>query len=115
MVEALAQTIEPDLAALLTPDEAFFDLLRDKRVINAMVADIAGEAAAKACLTETGKAQKQIIRNRIDGKGCEASPDWRPRWMTDVPTAYMGANGCPPVAASESAQSAISDARKAVK
>ena len=115
VVEALAQTIEPDLCALWTPDEAFFDLLRDKRVINAMVADIAGEAAAKACLTETAKAQKQIIRNRIDGKGGDPFPDWRPRWMTDIPTAYLATNGSPPVAAAEKARSAIAEGKKAIE
>ena len=112
VVEALAQTIEPDFCALWKPDEAFFDLVREKRVINAMVADIAGKTAAKACLTETAKAQKQIIRNRIAGKGCDPSPDWRPRWMADIPTAYLGANGCAPVAAAKKARSALSQAGK---
>ena len=34
--------------------------------------------------------------------------------MTDVPTAYLTANGCPPVAASEKARSAVSEEKKAV-
>jgi ParB family chromosome partitioning protein len=70
-------------------DDVFWELLRDKRPINAMVAEIADEATAKAALTDTAKNQKQIIRNRIDGKGCEATPDWRPGWMMTPPTSYV--------------------------
>lgn len=84
LVEAVLHVCGTDLVSYWKPDEAFFDLLRDKRVINAMIADIASPAAAKACLTETGTAQKQLIANRISGEGCEARPDWRPAWMRNA-------------------------------
>ena len=77
-------------------DETFWDLLRDKRPINAMVAEIAGETSAKAALTETAKNQKQIIRNRITGEDCEAATDWRPGWMMTPPASYVTGAASPP-------------------
>lgn len=96
IVEVTAQTIDVDMATLWSPDDAFFDILRDKKIINAMVAEIAGKSTAKAHLTATGAKQKQIIRNRIDGYGAEADADWRPRWMTASPSHYLDKATCPP-------------------
>lgn len=86
VVEAVAASTETDMASYWKPEPVFFDLLRDKRAINAMVADIAGASIAKACLTDTGKVQKQIIGDWIEGEGCEAQTDWRPGWMQVPPT-----------------------------
>lgn len=99
VVEALTYAVPVDLAAMWEPDEAFFDILRDKKVINAMVKDIAGKSTADAHLTDTGKAQKQIIRNRIAGHGAEANPDWRPRWMQIPAAHYLDKTTCPPASA----------------
>ncbi len=96
VVEAVAIATETDMAAYWAPEPVFFDLLRDKRAINAMVADIAGDAAAKACLTDTCKAQKQIIGNRILGEGCKPQADWRPGWMQVPPTRLVSGAGSPP-------------------
>ncbi len=96
-VEALTYAIPVDMAALWQPDDAFFDLLRDKKVINALVKDIAGKSCADAVLTDTGKAQKDIIRNRMAGYGVKkASPDWRPRWMQIPAGYYLDVEGCLP-------------------
>ena len=67
-VEATLHVTDCDLGNWRKPDEAFFALLRDKRAINAMVADIAGETCAKSVLAETAKVQKQVISNRISGE-----------------------------------------------
>ena len=88
------------------PDEAFFDILRDKKVINAMVKDIAGKGTADGCLTDTGKSQKQIIINRIAGHRAEANPDWRPKWIQVPARHYFDKDTCPP-AKSDSAVSKI--------
>jgi len=99
LVEMLTYAIPVDMDALWQPDDAFFVLLRDKRVINEMVAEIASPTTAKAALTDTGNAQKAIIRNRIDGNGCDANTDWRPRWMQVPPQSYLDDKGCAPVEA----------------
>ena len=73
-----------------------------KRVINAMVKEIAGKSCADGALTETGKKQKEIIRNRMAGHGVSADkarPDWRPRWMQVPATHYLDKATCPPASA----------------
>ncbi len=95
-VEAVAVATDTDMAAYWHPEPVFLDLVRDKRAINAMVAGIASPATAKAALTDTGKAQKDLIWNRIVGEGCEANPDWRPGWMQVPPTRLVTHAGSPP-------------------
>lgn len=96
-VEALTYVMPVDMTALWQPDDAFFDLLRDKRVVNGLVADIAGKSCADAALTDTGKKQKEIIRNRMAGHGVKkAAADWRPRWMQIPARSYLDTNGCLP-------------------
>ncbi|MEP6274194.1 MAG: partitioning protein, partial [Hyphomonas sp.] len=96
IVEAVAVATETDMTAYWKPEPVFFDLVRDKRAINAMVADIASPSVAKAALTDTGKAQKDLIWNRIAGEECEANPDWRPGWMQVPPTRLVEGAGSPP-------------------
>lgn len=89
-VDAIGHVTDIDMQAQWQPDEAFFDILRDKRVINAMVNEIAGEATANSVLTDTGKKQKTIITNRIAGHGVnEPDLDWRPRWMSFPASSYL--------------------------
>ena len=100
IMEAITYAVPVDMGALWEPDDAFFELLRDKSIINAMVKDIAGKGTADGALTETGKLQKQIIRNRMAGHGVkDASPDWRPKWMQIPATHYSDKDTCPPAKA----------------
>jgi len=96
IVEALTYALPVNMTELWEPDDAFFDILRDKRVINAMVKDIAGKRTADGALTETGKVQKDIIRNRMAGHGvADANPDWRPKWMQIPAAHYIDIDTCP--------------------
>jgi ParB family chromosome partitioning protein len=99
IVEAVLHVCGTDLSAAWKPDEVFFDLTRDKRAINAMIGDIASASLADSCRTDTGKAQKQVLANRISGEGCEANPDWRPGWMQVPPTRLVEGAGSPPAGA----------------
>jgi len=47
-VEAMGLLTKPDFGDYWSPDDAFFDILRDKPTINAMVKDIAGKSCADA-------------------------------------------------------------------
>jgi ParB family chromosome partitioning protein len=97
IVEAIATVIDIDSVARWEPDEAYFELLHAKHIVNAQVADIAGERTANMVVTDTGKAQKQLIRNRMAGHGVsEATPDWRPRWMQFPATSYLEADDAQP-------------------
>ena len=100
-VEAALHACGADLRAYWQPDAAFFDLLRDKRVINAMVAGIGSESLAETCAADTAKAQKMVLANRITGEGCRPNPDWRPGWMQVPPARLVEGAACPPVDAWE--------------
>ncbi len=106
VIEAVTHAVPVNMETLWEPDDAFFDILRDKRVINAMVKDIAGKSCADGALTDTGKVQKDIIRNRMAGHGVSADkarPDWRPRWMQVPARHYLDRATCPPSAAGHAA------------
>ena len=68
-VEAIGVLTGVNFGDYWSPDEAFFDILRDKGVVNQMVADIAGKSTAQGCVTDTAKNQKQIIKNRMAPQG----------------------------------------------
>ena len=96
-VEAIGILTSPDFGDYWSPDDAFFDILRDKPTINAMVKDIAGKSVADSAVTDTAKLQKQIIKNRIAGHGVKkASPDWLPRWAAFPAKPYKAIDGCAP-------------------
>ena len=102
VVEAVCMATEPDMGALWSPDDAFFDILRDKRVLNAMLREIGGKRLADSMVSEPGTKQKTALRNRIAGVGVtpdEAKPDWRPRWMQTRPGWYVERRTCPPAQA----------------
>jgi ParB family transcriptional regulator, chromosome partitioning protein len=107
VVEAVLHVCGTDLGRYWSPDETFFDLLRDKRAINAMVADIASPSVAESVVKESGKVQKALIQNRIEGGEAEkricpvdqcpaerdANPGWRPGWMQVPPTRLVEGAG----------------------
>jgi len=110
-VEAIGLLTAPDFGDYWTPDDAFFDILRDKPTINAMVKEIAGKACADGAVTDTAKLQKQIIKNRMAGHGVEkASPDWLPRWAAFPAKPYKAVKGCAPAEASRGLEKLFSPA-----
>jgi ParB family transcriptional regulator, chromosome partitioning protein len=96
LVEAVLHVCETDLAASWRPDAAFFDLTRDRRAVNAMVADIGSRSLAETCAGDTVREQKMVIANRITGEGCTPNPDWRPGWMQVPPTRLVDGAGSAP-------------------
>lgn len=82
VVEALGVHLKVDARSTWTPDAAFFDLIRDKATVNAMLAEVAGKAVADANVAETGKTQKQIIADTLKGVNGRAKVvDWLPGVM----------------------------------
>ncbi|MCB2097718.1 MAG: partitioning protein, partial [Parvularculaceae bacterium] len=81
-VDCLAAILKIDIADWMAPGDAFFDLLRDKKIANAMLGEIAGSEIAAANADSPAKVQKAIIRNCLEGRnGREKTPNWRPRWL----------------------------------
>lgn len=88
LTETLGVQMGTDMASHWSPDATFFDLLRDKRAINAMVKEVAGKVTADANLTSSAKVQKSIIRQHLDGTRQPSKPDWQPRYMAFPVTGY---------------------------
>lgn len=93
LVEALGNHLQADMAEAWEPDETFFELLKDKVVINAMLKQVAGKRVADGNVTATGKVQKQIIRDCLAGTNDRKKVEgWLPNYMA-VPFKAYTRNG----------------------
>lgn len=90
VVDMLGQKIGTDMRQWWTPDQAFFDLLRDKAAINAMLHEVAGEVTANAHVASTAKVQKKIIADCLSGDGRAKVEGWLPRYMLFPAGGYCG-------------------------
>lgn len=82
MVEAAGVHLKVDMTPSWRADDGFFDLIRDKAVIHALLAEVAGKAVADANIAEKGRTQKQIIRDCLDGANGRAKVEnWLPGWL----------------------------------
>jgi len=72
-----------------SPDDAFFNILRDKNIIKEMVAEVGGRDLANQHQHETGKAQKARLVELVEQK-----TEWRPKWLYFQPSAYRKIEGC---------------------
>lgn len=88
-VEALGHILKTDMDKWWEPDETFFELLRDKQAINAMLAEVGGTFTARAHVTATAKAQKDAIAGHLAGaRGRKKITGWKPRYMRFPMQAY---------------------------
>jgi ParB family chromosome partitioning protein len=103
MVETLvAGTATAELAGAVTgatmndwrPDDAFFNLLNGKDVVNALLADIGTPAVADGNKAEPATVQKRIIKDIMRGEnGREANADWLPGYFRFPATAHTERGG----------------------
>ena len=94
VVEAVGQHLQVDARPHWQPDEAFYELVRERATVNAMLAEVAGKAVADANLTEKTKTQKQIIRDSLAGTNGRAKVEgWLPGFMA-FPFRLYGDGGC---------------------
>ena len=76
------------------PDQTFLDLLAGKDVVTAILSDIATPAVAEANNGETGKVQKAIIKDYLDGSnGRPQNADWLPSYFQFPAKAYIDRGG----------------------
>jgi ParB family chromosome partitioning protein len=81
-VEAAGVHLKVDPREAWQPDTTFFELIRERATINAMLSEVAGEAVAKGNLSEKVKTQKQIIGDCLAGKSDRPKVEnWLPGWM----------------------------------
>lgn len=93
MVEILGNMFKVDMVQHWQPDEAFFDLLRDKQAVNAMLKDIGGKHVAESNITSTAKVQKKIIKDFLSSKRTAKKQEWKPRYMAFPMQAYTKKGG----------------------
>ncbi|MEX0957551.1 MAG: ParB/RepB/Spo0J family partition protein [Rhizobiaceae bacterium] len=90
VVEGLGMLLSTDMKNWWQPDETFFDLLRDKSAINAMLREVAGDVTADAHTASTAKVQKKIIADCLTGNDREKVEGWLPRYMAFPEGSYVG-------------------------
>lgn len=99
-VAALGAEIGVDMADWWQADDAFFALIRDREVLNALVADVAGDTVASANAKEKSATMKRIIRDHLDGAdGRPRIERWVPRWLAFPTSAYTTRGGVGTIAA----------------
>jgi ParB family chromosome partitioning protein len=85
-VEDVGQYLAVDPRTHWQPDDTFFDLIRDRTAVNAMLAEVAGETVAKTNIAEKTKTQKQIVRDSLAGSNGRVKVEgWLPGWMAFPP------------------------------
>ena len=106
-VEALGVHLNVAMADWWEADPVFFDLIRDKEVLTAIVGDVAGAAVASANAGEPTKVLKRIVADHLAGtNGRPEVARWVPRWMAFPPSAYTDRGGVGTVAAAARAEAA---------
>jgi ParB family transcriptional regulator, chromosome partitioning protein len=105
LIETLGVHLAVDMASYWTADAAFYDLLRDREVSTAILAEVGGSAVAAANAAEKGKTIKGLIADHLTGDNGRAKVDgWVPRWMAFPPSAYTARGGVATVAAANRAR-----------
>jgi ParB family transcriptional regulator, chromosome partitioning protein len=90
LIDYLGATLDVDMGSWWTPDDVFYDLLRDKQMINAMLKEIGSKAVADGNVTSTAKVQKQIIHDFAEGNSSrEKTEGWLPRFMKFPQQSYL--------------------------
>lgn len=94
MVELLGVLLNIDMASVWQADDALLDSIRDKEVVGAIVAEVAGDTVAAANAGESVKVQRQIVRDCLAGTNGRTKVDgWVPRWMAFPPATYTDRGG----------------------
>ena len=93
-VEMIGLHLGTDMRHHWSADAAFFDQLRDREVLLAIVGEVAGTEVAAANAGEKGKALKAIIVDCLEGaNGRTKAEPWVPQWMAFPPSAYTSRGG----------------------
>jgi ParB family transcriptional regulator, chromosome partitioning protein len=105
LIETLGVHLRVDMASYWSADAAFFELLRDREVSTALLAEVGGSAVATANVNEKAKTIKQVIADCLTGEGGRPKVEgWVPRWMAFPPAAYTERGGVATVAAADRAR-----------
>jgi ParB family transcriptional regulator, chromosome partitioning protein len=94
LIETLGRHLQIDMADAYAVDGTLLDLIKDREVLDAMVAEVGGQQAAEANAKAAGKVKRQIIADCLAGTNGRAKAElFVPRWMTFPPEAYTERGG----------------------
>lgn len=110
LVETLGVHLDVDMADYWMADAAFLDLVRDREIVTALLAEVGGASVAAAHAGEKTKTVKGVISDHLTGEnGREKQEAWVPRWMAFPPSAYTERGGVGTVAAARRAKWLMED------
>ena len=82
LIEVLGPVLSVDMSTCWQADLAFYDLLRDRELMTAILAEVGGAAVASANAKEKGKVIKGVIADCLTGSNERPKVDgWVPKWM----------------------------------
>ncbi|WP_404334713.1 ParB/RepB/Spo0J family partition protein [Sphingomonas sp. MMS12-HWE2-04] len=94
IVDLLGHHLGGDMALIWHADDAFFDLIRDREVLLAMLEEVADRQVAAGNAKETGKVLKSVIRDCLTGsRGRTKAEGWVPCWMRFPASGYTPRGG----------------------
>ncbi|MHA7774684.1 ParB/RepB/Spo0J family partition protein [Roseibium sp. M-1] len=92
ITEQIGNHLAVDMAKLWEPEDAFFDLLRDKSALHEILVETGGREVANAKIGATAKVHKQAIRDSLNTRKDDGeNPSWLPRYLKFPFAAYTNA------------------------
>lgn len=99
LIETVGRHLQIDMAEACSVDAALLELVKDREVLDALVAEVAGQEAAEANAKATGKVKRQIVADCLAGTNGRTKVErFVPRWMGFPPSAYTSRGGVQTVA-----------------
>ena len=93
-VDMLGQITGTDMRTCWNDTTVLPDLIRDKQLLNAVVAEVAGADVAEANAGATTKVQRGILVDCLIGNNGRAKVEgWLPRWFAFPPSGYTERGG----------------------
>lgn len=96
-VDLLGQLLGTDMRACWQDHDVLPSLIRDKQLLTAVVAEVAGADVAEANAGATAKVQRGILVDCLTGSNGRAKVEnWLPKWFVFPPSGYTerGGIGC---------------------
>jgi ParB family chromosome partitioning protein len=94
LIETLGRHLAVDMADAYAVDGVLLDLIKDREVLDGMLAEVAGQQVAEANAKATGKVKRQIIADCLAGANGRVKVErFVPRWMAFPPSAYTTRGG----------------------
>lgn len=86
LVNAVGHASDADIGEFWCPDDTFYDLLKDKGLLNAMIAELGGEQVAAAHAKSTGKVMRSALRQLVEKESQKKDrAPWLSRFMQGWP------------------------------